>query len=117
MANKINVDRGTTYVMTINYQKNGVAADLTGATVRFTVKTPAYDTDNLDTSAVIKKDINSFTNPTSGVATITLVPTDTQSLLPANYNYDLKVEEASGIIHTLDKGLFVLNATATNRFV
>jgi len=37
MAN-LKINRGTTYSITLNYQKNGVATTLVGATVRFTIK-------------------------------------------------------------------------------
>lgn len=99
MSSKLSINRGTTFNITVNYQKNGVAADLTGATVRFTVKLPEFDTDNTDAAAVILKNVTSHTNPTGGVSVISLVPSDTQNVIPGTYVYDIKVAELSGAVY------------------
>ena len=117
MASKLNINRGTTFNITVNYQKNGVAADLTGATIRFTVKANEYDADDLDAAAVVLKNITSHTNPSQGISTIALAPTDTQNIAPNSYWYDIKVQEANGSVYKIDEGHFVLAGSATNRLV
>ena len=117
MASKLSINRGTTFAITLNYQKNGVAADLTGATVRFTVKSAEYDTDNTDGAALVLKNITSHTNPTGGVSTIALAPADTQNITPGTYTYDIKVAEASGAVYKVDEGKLILDGSPTNRLV
>lgn len=112
MAN-LKINRGTTYVITFNYQKDGVAETLVGATVRFTVKSTEYSTDATDTDAVIAKNIT--TGDSAGVATITIDPVDTATLTPGKYYYDIKVEEAGGDIYKTDEGTIKLDASPTNR--
>lgn len=112
MAN-LKINRGTTYVITFNYQKDGVAETLVGATVRFTVKSTEYSADATDTDAVITKDV--VDGDSAGVATITIDPVDTATLTPGKYYYDIKVEEAGGDIYKTDEGTIKLDASPTNR--
>lgn len=110
---QLKVNRGTTYAITFNYLKDGVATTLVGATVRFTMKTAEYSTDATDADASVVKNV---TNGTSGgVATITLDPADTATLTPGKYYYDIKVEEAGGDIYKCDEGTIKLDASPTNR--
>ena len=109
----LNINRGTTYTIGLNYKKNGVPATLVGATVRFTVKTVEFDSDMTDTSAVISKDVTS--GNAQGEASIVINPADTASLAPGVYFYDIKVEEASGAIYKVDEGKVKLDGSATNR--
>lgn len=114
MAN-LNINRGTTYSRTVNYSVNGVPTTLVGATVRFTIKTVEYDSDVTDSTAVVIKNI---TNGTSGgVATITINPTDTATLAPGNYFYDIKVDVLSNgaTIYKIDEGKIKLDGSPTNR--
>lgn len=111
------VDRGTTFTIDIIYKKNGVAATLVGATIRFTVKTVEYDTNVTDSTAVITKNITSHTNAAAGLSLITIDPTDTSTLTPGKYNYDIKVAEAGGAIYKIDEGTIKLDGSPTNRLV
>ena len=115
MANKLEVNRGTTYVITVNYQQDGVAADLTGATVFFTVKTAQYSTDATDADALVSKDVISHTNPTAGITQITLDPVDTATITPGKYFYDIKVLDSDGDIYKIDEGKIVIDGSPTNR--
>ncbi len=119
MANKLVVDRGTTFLLTYNYQRNGVAATLVGATVFFTVKSAEYDADTLDSTALLKKTKTTYAlagdNAAGGVAVIQLDPADTATVVPSTYFYDCKVKDASGNIYQIDEGRFVLDGTTTNR--
>jgi hypothetical protein len=109
----LKINRGTTYTITVNYQKDGVAATLVGATVRFTVKTAEFSAVTDDADAVIKKDITSGSS--GGVATITLNPADTATLAPGSYFYDIKVKEAGGTVYKIVEGRINLDGSPTNR--
>lgn len=109
----LKVNRGTNYDITLTYKKDGVAASLVGATVRFTVKPAEYTDDMNDTDAVISKDVTDGT--AEGAAVISLVPDDTAELAPQDYYYDIKVEEADGRIYKVDEGKLKLDGSPTNR--
>lgn len=114
-TNTINYNRGTTYSVTITYQDNGVAADITGATIRFTVKTTEYDSDVADSSALILKNVTSLSDPTHGIATLTINPEDSQTITPGKYYYDVKIELVTGEIYKLEEGFFIVDGSPTNR--
>lgn len=116
MASKLKIDRGTRYVITFNYERDGAAADLTGATVRFTVKSVESDTSSDDSTALIKKDVTSHTDPTAGQTEISLSPTDTQ-VDPGDYYYDIKVDEDSdGLnVYKAAEGRVIIDGSPTNR--
>lgn len=112
---KLLINRGTTYSITFNYQRNGVATTLVGATVRFTIKSTEYDTDTADSTAVVTKNVTSGTS--GGVATITINPADTATLTPGKYFYDIKVDVASNgaTVYKCDEGQIQLDGSPTNR--
>jgi hypothetical protein len=109
----LKVNRGTTYTISVNYQRNGEAASLVGATVRFTMKDTEFDDDATDSSAEIEKDITDGNS--SGEATITIEPSDTATLVPGTYYYDVKVEDTEGNIYKIDEGKVKLDGSPTNR--
>lgn len=111
----LNIDRGTTYSRTLNFEIDGVATTLVGATVRFTMKDTEYDTDTDDSDAQVSKDIT--TGDSSGVATITLDPSDTATLTPGTYYYDIKVDRYSdgATVYKVDEGKVKLDGSPTNR--
>jgi hypothetical protein len=110
---KLTINRGTTYTIGVAYKKNGEPATLVGATVRFTVKTAEYDSSTDDSTAVITKNV---TNGNAlGEAEIIINPSDTATLSPEKYYYDIKVEEAGGAIYKIDEGTVKLDGSPTNR--
>jgi len=111
----LKINRGTTYTINFDYQRNGVAETLVGATVRFTMKSDEYDSDMTDASAVVQKDVTS--GDANGHAEIVLDPADTDNVTPGKYFYDIKVEEASGAIYKVDEGKVTLDGSPTNRGV
>lgn len=115
--NTITYNRGTTYSITLTYKEDGVVADITGVAVRFTVKTSEYDSDSADDTALIRKTVTSFADPTNGAATVTILPSDSQSTIPGKYYYDLKIEKATGEIYKLVEGRFIIDGSPTNRQV
>ena len=116
---KLAVNRGTTFKLTVNYLVNGVATTLVGATLFFTVKSTEYDSDLTDASAVLQKTKTTYVatgdNAAAGIAVITINPTDTQSVAPGTYVYDIRVKNAAGEIYKLDEGKLVLDGSPTNR--
>lgn len=110
----LKVNRGTTYTITYNHKIDGVATTLVGATVRFTMKSSEWDTDATDIAALITKNIT--TGSSSGVATITLTPTDTYQT-PGKYYYDIKVDvNSDGVtIYKMDEGTVQIDGSPTNR--
>lgn len=111
---KIRMIRGDTRTITATFvDSNGAAIDLTGGTVFFTVN--ASDTATDDTSAVVEIDTTSFDAPTSGVATITLAASDTNSVTPGTYWYDCQFVSPGGVVTSLPKDKFILTGDITRR--
>jgi len=110
---QLKIDRGTTYTINVTYQRNGEAATLVGAIVRFTMKTTEYDTSSDDSTAVLLKNVSNGTP--GGLASIELDPEDTAELTPGKYYYDIKVEDADGNVYKIDEGTVKLDGSPTNR--
>lgn len=111
----LKVNRGTTYTIAVNFQRNGVPHTLVGATVRFTAKTQEWDSDTTDSDAIILKDVTNGNS--AGEAEIVITPEDTNTKTPSNYFYDIKVELPSGEIFKIDEGKLKLDGSPTNRLI
>lgn len=113
----ITVNRGTTYSIVVTYQVDGVAVDITGATILFTVKSVESDTDATDATALVQKNVTSHSDPTHGISTITLTPANTRDIEPGNYYYSIKIDKNSNdvTVYELDEGRFYLDGDPTNR--
>lgn len=98
---------------TVNINLSMTGVNLTGATVYFTVKEEADDVAS-DTTALIKKDVTSHTDPTHGITTVVLTPTDT-NVTPGKYGYDIKLKKASGEQTTIKVGKCNILSAFTNR--
>lgn len=85
--------------------------------MRFTMKTAEWDDDLDDSEAALSKNITD--GDANGVATITLDPSDTSTLEPGEYRYDIKVDEDSDgtTIYKIDEGKIKLDGSPTNRMV
>jgi len=97
MADELNTEyllvrRGDTFRITLQFTDKitGDVIDITDCIIRFTVKSSVND---LDSAAVIKKDITVHTNPTAGETVLTLTSTDTN--LNGKYLYDVQFEDPS----------------------
>lgn len=110
---QLRINRGTTYTLDITYQRNGEAATLVGATVRFTMKMSEFDTSADDSTASVLKNVTDGT--AEGEATISIDPDDTATLTPGKYFYDIKVEDADNNIYKIDEGTVKLDGSPTNR--
>lgn len=115
MADLPDIERGTTYPISGSYTDANGDTDITGATIFFTVKTTEYDADTTDSDALVKKTITSFTDPTAGLYDFELTPTDTATIAPDRYYYDLKIKLASGKIFLLAEGRVRIGGSPTNR--
>lgn len=90
---------------------DGNAVDLTGGTLFFTVKNTI---DDVDDDALISKEITTFSAPTTGVATVTLTPTETD--LPAgNYFYDVQFKSSGNVISSSFRDYLVVKPDVTIR--
>jgi len=114
-TSRLKINRGTTYTIAVEYSRNGVPTTLVGATVRFTVKTVEYDTSTTDATAVLIKNVTS--GDSNGNATITINPSDTATLEPGTYYYDVKVDVHSNgaEVYKINEGTIILDGSPTNR--
>lgn len=97
------------YIITFSHP-GGTPYNITGWTIFFSLKTN-FDLDDADAS--LRKVITSHTDPTNGITTISLVPADTASLEPRDYDYDVKILLSDGKVKTLLKGKFTLDYRVT----
>lgn len=85
--------------------------NLTGATLKFTVKRSLRDA---DTDLVLQKTVGAgitVTAPLTGECTLRLDPADTASLpAPRSFHYDLELTETDGRVTTTALGLLRLSA-------
>lgn len=109
---KLTVFRGDDKVWNLNFtDADGVAYDITSATVFFTVKTNKTDA---DASALISKDVTSHSSPTDGETMITLTNSDTD-IAVGTYYFDIQLVESGGTVTTCVEGQFVVKQDITVR--
>lgn len=84
-------------------KNNGVAVDITGWTVYFSIKRNRGDTTEL-----IEKTITSFSDPENGVVVVTIDKEDTQDF-SGDYFYDFKVDNTAGDRKIYSEGVFKIN--------
>ena len=98
----IEIPKGNTYSQPYAVKQSGVAFDLTGYLLKFTVKTNYVEA---DASAVINALITVST-PLTGIFTHTLTHAQTD-INPGSYVCEIKLYNASGtFIQTLGRGTF-----------
>jgi hypothetical protein len=100
----------TIFELTITDQ-DGVAVNLTGATVFLTVKTKPNDT---DASAILKKDVTAHTDPTHGITRVILSNTE-MNIAPGAYYYDIQVKSSAGLIQSIASDSFRVIQDITTR--
>lgn len=95
---------------TVTYTVTGLPVDLTGGTLRFTVKTAAYAPDSQALAILTSPSRIAISTPTmGGPATWTLAAADLPALALPLYNtmilvWDLQFTDASGNVQTVDSG-------------
>ena len=108
MANDtITINRGDTYVRTINLLDSaGDPIDATGWTIYFTVRKNVADTSaTSDTDKTVAGDV-------SGIHTLTVSSTET-NITPGNYFYDIQIKKADDTISSSSSASFVINGDIT----
>ena len=112
MVTEIQVVRATDQSFTTTFlDEDGVAINLTGSTVFFTVKAKLQDT---DAEALITQDVTSHSDPTNGITIITLTDTQTD-IAPGNYFYDIKLKDSGGLIKQVTSADFKILDRVTIR--
>jgi len=111
---KIKLIRGDTRTITATMKdSDGNAIDLTGGTLMFTANSSSSPSD--DTGAAVEKDVTSFDNPTTGIQDITLTSSDTNSLTPGTYYYDIQFVSSAGVVTSIAQDKFIINADISRR--
>jgi len=110
----LSVNRKNTKSYNLTITENDIAKDITGYTVKFTVKKNTNDLDGDDVRALIAKEVTSHTNPTQGLTLISLTTSDT-TLNPGAYIYDIKLRNGSGTwVKSTMPDKFIVNGVVTN---
>jgi hypothetical protein len=111
---RLSLTRGDSQTYTLTFKKSdGTLYCLKNWVVFFTLKTQ-YDLP--DSQASLQKIVTTFadtTAGTSGVATISLDPTDTVDLTPGEYDFDIAVRTAANETFTVIKGKLDLEYDVT----
>lgn len=103
--------KGDTYNLDVQFEnESGVAIDLTGSTVFFTVKRNLEDPDSL---AIISKTVTSHTSPTTGDTSISFTYTDVDYV--GEFFYDFKIKDVSGKLISVFTDKFILVEHVTIR--
>lgn len=100
--------RGDSVAYIVEFYKDDVALDLTGATVKFTVKENIEDN---YANAKIKKTITSFTD---NQCIIKLTPTDTTNLTNNIYVFDIELTDVANDKTTVISGELPCNLDVTD---
>lgn len=99
-------------IVTCKDETTGLAIDITGYSVFFTVKKRIADA---DVSALVSKKVTSHTDPTAGQTTISLTHTETAVLKEGDYIYDFQLIDGSGNISSTQRSQFVVLDDVTIR--
>ena len=112
--NEIVITRSDDISIPINFfDENNNPKSIVGYTIFFTVKNK-FDISSNDDLALIRKDISSHINATSGQSQILLSSTET-NIEGGVYNYDIQTKDSLGNINTVVKGKFTVNNDITKR--
>lgn len=110
-TSNIVVYRGDEFSMQLEFKdEDGVVIDITGWTIFFTVKKKL---DDPDTAAKLSVTV-SPTDPTNGIALVTVPNTETDNLSGVYY-YDFQFKKADGTIQTLVSGGITFEKDVTRR--
>lgn len=105
------VNKKTSKSWELRFKKDGNYTNITDWAIYFTVKSKMTD---LDTDAVIKKDITSHTDPEAGKTLISISPSDTD-IDVGDYWYDIKYVDDEGNSDIIIKGKLTIKRTITTR--
>jgi hypothetical protein len=113
---EISAVRKTTVPLLVTItDSTGTAIDITGYTLFFTVKKNTSQPQNTtDADALISKTLTTFSDPTHGIARITLSSTDT-SIPAGSYLYDIGYKDLSGNRYLSEPDDFTIIGNITQR--
>lgn len=86
MSTTISIKRNNDSALSLTVKKDGTAENITGWTIKFSVKENRND---IDADAIIFKTVTSHTNPTSGLSAIPIDADDTKDKEIGDYYYDI----------------------------
>jgi len=104
--------RNTDQNIKISFKENGVAVNLTGYSILFTLKKQC-DIDKDDTFALISKDITEHSDPTKGESNLFLSNEDTD-IEAGNYYWDLRLIK-DGVITQTKRDMLEITDGITKR--
>jgi len=111
---RLTLIRGDSRTYTLTFKTAaGTLYCLKNWAVFFTLKT---NWSSADAQASLQKIVTTFsdtTSGTSGVATVSILPTDTVDLEPGEYDYDISVRTSSNETHTVQRGKLTLEYDVT----
>ena len=107
--------RGDTVSFSIAVTLSGAPFDLSSCSLWFTAKNKFTDLDN---AAVFQKTIGNgivVTNAVQGLATVTILPADTNSLslIKTILFWDLQLKDSSNNIYTINSGNLIVSPDVT----
>lgn len=108
--------RGDSAAFDLTITKNAVAVNLTGSTLRFTAKRDKADPDADAIISKVSSDASQIeiTNAAGGLATVHLVPADTEDLTEqTTLLYDVQVKDATNKVFTLVEGKLKIKLDVT----
>ena len=111
--------RGTTIDLDLVVTNpDGSARDLSAGTLFFTLKHSLTEARLVFKSSAVPAEITIDADPTTGLATVHLLPADTSSLAPDPYMYDVHLWESATVIWALQLAskLYLVQA-ATDAYV
>lgn len=118
MATLIKIIRGDDETIQATFKNSaGVAIDISGYTIFFTVKKECEIdiSDSIDATAIIKKKITSHSDPTHGITQIVLTSTDTNQN-QGIYYWDLQLVK-NGIVSSTQRGELEITTDITRRIL
>ena len=107
----ISIKRNNDKNFRITVKKDGVAYDITGWTVYFTVKKNASDADD---KAIISKTVTTHEDATNGITNIAIAANDTKTKPVGYYVFDIKVKDAQNKLQSSETGAFELVQEVTD---
>jgi hypothetical protein len=102
----IRLTRGDDYSETLSFdESDGSDYDLTGGSVRFTLKVNPGDADLAAVVSHVSGDGNlTITSPATGTVTHQITATETEALMPGVYYYDYQLVAVDSTVATLERG-------------
>lgn len=109
---RISIYQGNYVALRVVLTVDGIALDITGGTLFFTVKDNVED---LDEDAIIAKVVTTHTDPTHGITLLELEKEDTDVECKKGRYYDFKFVDSNGNPMTFDVGRFDVMRPVTRR--